>query len=242
LATRSRSGAAFLVDKLLRPVISAAARAGANAVDMADQDRELGCRLELRAVRSALIGPCDLQVEAGGVVAVSGPSGAGKTLLLRLIADLDASEGTILLDGIDKDRLAPTEWRRRVSYVAAEAGWWEAKAIDHFSHSGAEAARCIAAELGVTASELTAPVARLSTGEKQRLALVRALINKPRVLLLDEPTGALDPTSTQLVEARLRALAAEGTSILLITHELEQVCRLQATHYRMADRRLERLP
>ena len=93
--------------------------------------------------------------------------------------------------------------------------------------------------LGVRADRLDAPVAQLSTGEKQRLSLIRALLPGPPVLLLDEPTGPLDEESVAQVEALLRERMAAGTSILLVTHDPSQAERLGARHYRMVAGRLE---
>ncbi len=70
------------------------------------------------------------------------------------------------------------------------------------------------------------PVARLSTGERQRLALARALVQSPRVLLLDEPTSGLDPDATAAVETELRDRMANGVGILMVTHDAAQANRL----------------
>jgi ABC-type lipoprotein export system ATPase subunit len=81
-------------------------------------------------------------------------------------------------------------------------------------------------------------VARLSTGERQRLALLRALGPENRVLLLDEPTSGLDSDSTELVEALLRRRMANGTAILLVTHDPKQAQRMASHHYELEDGRL----
>ena len=101
------------------------------------------------------------------------------------------------------------------------------------------AARDLAARLGLSAELFEGPVHRLSTGERQRLALVRALALDSPVLLLDEPTGPLDPESVGKVEALLQDRLAAGTTILLVTHDQRQAERLGARHFRMRDRRLE---
>ena len=93
--------------------------------------------------------------------------------------------------------------------------------------------------LGLRADLLEAPVAQLSTGEKQRLALVRALLPNPPVLLLDEPTGPLDEVSVTQVEALLQQRMAGGTSILLVTHDPNQAIRLGHQRYRMMAGHLE---
>jgi ABC-type phosphate transport system ATPase subunit len=99
-------------------------------------------------------------------------------------------------------------------------------------------AQRLGARLGLTDGLLDGQVLRLSSGERQRLALIRALALDPCVLLLDEPTGALDAESTALVEAELRARLAQGTSILLVTHSPEQAARLASRQFHMAHRHL----
>ena len=85
---------------------------------------------------------------------------------------------------------------------------------------------------------MAGPVARLSTGEKQRLALIRAFVLSPPVLLLDEPTGPLDPASVERVEALLRERLAAGLILLMVTHDPAQAGRLGARHLRMEEGRL----
>lgn len=82
------------------------------------------------------------------------------------------------------------------------------------------------AAMGIGAEALAWPIARLSTGERQRLALCRALALAPRVLLLDEPTSALDHATTLLVEAVLRARLTDGVGIILVTHDPAQAGRM----------------
>jgi len=196
-------------------------------------------RLELKALRSRLAGPFSLSVDAGAFVAISGVSGSGKSLFLRLIADLDPGEGEVRLDGQERRACAPTAWRRRVTYVAAESGWWKASAAEHFRPDDVDAARNLSERFGVGRAQFDGPVEHLSTGERLRLSLVRAFVLRPPVLLLDEPTGALDPETTLAVEAYLKEAAQDGTAVLIVTHNMDQIGRLDAAHYRMVDRKLE---
>jgi ABC-type sulfate/molybdate transport systems ATPase subunit len=92
--------------------------------------------------------------------------------------------------------------------------------------------------MSLPADVLDWPVARLSTGERQRLALARALVRVPRALLLDEPTGALDEEARALVEAILRRQLEAGTPILMVTHDQSQAERLAARIVRVANGRL----
>ncbi|HET8995257.1 MAG TPA: ABC transporter ATP-binding protein [Acetobacteraceae bacterium] len=195
-------------------------------------------RLRIVNLHNRLAGPFDLEVPAGGCVAIAGPSGAGKSLLLRMIADLDPNEGDVFLDGRERRGFTAPEWRRRVAYSAAEPGWWFDTVAPHFPGTALAAARHLAPRLGLAADMLDGPVIRLSTGERQRLALIRAMALESPVLLLDEPTGALDQDSTRLVEALLRERLAAGTAMLLVSHSPEQAARLGDRHFRMEARRL----
>jgi ABC-type iron transport system FetAB ATPase subunit len=193
-------------------------------------------RLRIEGVRSALAGPFGLALAAGDCVAVTGPSGSGKSLFLRMIADLDPNEGEVWLDGTARSSMPAPVWRRRVSYAAAEPGWWDEAVAAHFPDLAA--ARAMAARLGLEPAMLDGPVLRLSTGERQRLALIRALLPDPPALLLDEPTGALDGKSVALVEALLRARLGGGTAILLVSHDAALAARLGGRHLVMQDCRL----
>ncbi len=196
--------------------------------------------LSIVGLRSPLAGPFDLAV-AEGAVAISGPSGSGKSLFLRMVADLDPNEGEVMLDGAHRGDIAAPTWRRRVSYSAAETGWWSDSVADHFPPHATDAARALAGRLALAPQLLAGSVTRLSSGEKLQLALVRVLLLDPRVLLLDEPTGALDQDSTRLVEQVLRERMGAGMILLLSTHDAGQPERLGARHLRMDAGRLREL-
>jgi putative ABC transport system ATP-binding protein len=197
--------------------------------------------LLVQGLRSELAGPFELNLGAGACAAITGPSGSGKSLFLRMIADLDPNQGKVWLNGTERSAVPAPQWRRRASYVAAESGWWADVVIEHFAASGRSEVAALAGRLGLRADVLDAPVAQLSTGEKQRLSLMRALLPSPPVLLLDEPTGPLDEESVVRVEALLRERMAAGTSILLVTHDPNQAERLGNQRYRMVAGKLETL-
>ena len=182
--------------------------------------------LTVRGLTRPGLGPIDFDIAAGECVVLAGPSGAGKTLLLRALADLDPAAGRITLNGIARDDVPGPEWRRRLAYVAAEAAWWNDLAGDHFDD--AKAARPGLAGLGLDAAILEKPVALLSTGERQRLALLRALVLEPSAMLLDEPTSALDTDNAGRVEAALEERRAAGAALLIVTHDAQQAGRLAA--------------
>ncbi|QFT31330.1 Arginine transport ATP-binding protein ArtM [Labrenzia sp. THAF82] len=176
-------------------------------------------------LKTSLIGPINLVLEDGSCTAISGPSGAGKSLFLRALADLDESSGTITLNGRDRERFSAPDWRRKVAYVPAESGWWSERVADHFQPTPDLVKQLASVGLEEASGW---EVSRLSTGERQRLALVRALQIDPEILLLDEPTSALDPPSVAKVELLLKERVAAGRTILLVTHDPEQSIRLKA--------------
>lgn len=160
----------------------------------------------------------------GECIAVRGPSGSGKTLLLRAIADLDPNDGALTLDGRSREQFAAPQWRRLVTYVPAEPGWWRETVGAHFPDW--PAAEPLIEALSLPGDSRDWPVARLSTGERQRLALARALLLHPRVLLLDEPTSGLDPDGVAAVEQQVGRHLAEGAGALWVTHDVMQSRRI----------------
>lgn len=170
------------------------------------------------------LGPVSLRLADGECVALRGKSGSGKTLLLRAIADLDPCTGRVCLDEVERSTVPAFIWRRRVGYLAAEPGWWADTASEHFQSWTAALPLVRALLLNDDIGEKS--VIHLSTGERQRLALVRALMQGPKVLLLDEPTAALDQASRDAVEAMLTARLADGVALLWVTHDPEQARRV----------------
>jgi putative ABC transport system ATP-binding protein len=192
-------------------------------------------RLRVAGLRRERLGPLDIAVGTGKCLAISGRSGVGKSLLLRMIADLDPHDGEAWLDGFARSRLTGPQWRRQVMYCAADSGWWHDGVGSHFSPAPPLA---LAARLGLASGIFTQAVRLCSTGERQRLSLLRALVWEPPVLLLDEPTGPLDPESTGMVEEVLRARLDGGTSIIMVTHDRAQADRLADQRLVMLDGRL----
>ncbi|MCH7543241.1 MAG: ATP-binding cassette domain-containing protein [Proteobacteria bacterium] len=180
--------------------------------------------LRIRGLTRPGLEPFDFDLPPGEAVAMFGPSGAGKTLLLRAIADLDPNDGTCALGDKLRDDMPAPDWRRLVSYMAAEPGWWGDRVGDHFAD--ADAGRKLLPPLKLPEDAMGWTLARLSTGEKQRLALARVLERAPRVMLLDEPTSGLDADTTRAVEAVLMARLDDGAALLFVTHDIEQGKRL----------------
>ena len=197
-------------------------------------------RLSLRDLRAQVVLAPRLDVAAGECVAVMGASGSGKSRLLRAIVDLDPNEGQVRLDGRSRVAFAAPDWRRAVAYVPAESGWWDERVAPHFPDDRLSAARLAAVGLPDAAGQWL--VARLSTGERQRLALLRALACEPKVLLLDEPTSGLDGEGTAKVEALLREALMRGVSILMVTHDPAQADRLAQRRFYMENGVLQEEP
>ena len=116
------------------------------------------------------------------------------------------------------------EWRRLVGYLPAEPGWWAETVGEHFGEW--TPALALVRELGFPEEAKAWPIARLSTGERLRLALIRALMVRPKVLLVDEPTAALDPASVAAVESLITARLSAGLAVLWVTHDTEQAKRI----------------
>ncbi len=180
--------------------------------------------LHIEKLKGPFFGPVDLVVAAGECIAIQGASGAGKSLLLRAIADLDPNEGKVSLDGQSRTVMSAPQWRRFVGLVPAESGWWAERVGDHF---GAQAGlKELLDDVGMPQDALNWDVARLSTGERHRLAIIRCLALKPAVLLLDEPTASLDGEATDRIEGLLKRELNQGTTILIVTHDPEQASRI----------------
>jgi len=175
---------------------------------------------ETRNLHVLNFGPYDFSLEAGECLVISGPSGSGKSVLLRALADLNQSDGEVLLDGVERNSMSGPVWRQKVRYLAAEPGWWAETPVEHFHDSGW--LRQNLAMLGLEKSLEDRPVSQLSTGERQRMALLRALEDNPDVLLADEPTAALDEESIEKAQILLRKYLDEGGVLLLVTHSSKQ--------------------
>ena len=201
--------------------------------------------LKVDGLRTKAGGPVGFTLRGGEVLAVRGASGSGKSLMLRAIADLDPAAGEVTLDGVPRDRIPAPEWRRQVAFVPAESGWWDDRVGAHFSDDdGAPQAVALGLieALGLDAAALDWEVQRLSTGERHRLAIARALARGPKVWLFDEPTGALDAEAAGRVEALIGKGRAEGAAILMVTHDAGQAARLADRSLMMADGCLAECP
>jgi len=174
--------------------------------------------------------PMSLQLVGGETVSVSGPSGIGKTRLLRALAQLDDIPAALSLHDQPAEAFCPADWRRQVMLMPADPLWWHNNVAAHFPSDSTPDY----AALNLSTDIASWPVTRLSSGERQRLAILRALSREPNVLLLDEPTAQLDPENIAAVEILLREWVQapqQKRAILWVSHDAGQ-------SQRVANRRL----
>jgi ABC-type iron transport system FetAB ATPase subunit len=192
--------------------------------------------LTLKQFQSPLLAPADLHIPAGHCTTLSGPSGSGKSRLLRALADLDPHQGEAWLDDREMTSINGPAWRSQVGLLPAESAWWHDKVGDHFKEANTQ----LLAQLDLAGDTLLWEVSRLSSGERQRLALVRLLSNAPRVLLLDEPTANLDQKNIQRVEELITHWRRQHqVAVLWVTHDPEQQQRVGEQCWRIADGRVQ---
>ncbi|MET0067385.1 MAG: ATP-binding cassette domain-containing protein [Candidatus Thiodiazotropha sp.] len=179
--------------------------------------------LTLKQFQSPLLAPIDLHLAAADCLAISGPSGSGKSRLLRALADLDPAQGEIRLDGRERAQFSGPEWRRKVGLLTAESGWWSERVGDHFERLD----ESLFQQLDLALKCLDWEVSHLSSGERQRLSLIRLLAQQPQVLLLDEPTANLDQRNTERVEALIGEWRlAHQAAVLWVSHDAQQRTRI----------------
>jgi ABC-type iron transport system FetAB ATPase subunit len=165
----------------------------------------------------------DLTISPGERVGVTGPSGSGKSLLLRALADMDPFQGELTLGDQTVHRMAAPLWRRRVALLPTTSAWWHDTVAPHFARFETPDYTV----LGFPPEAAGWEIRRLSSGERQRLALLRVLAQKPEVLLLDEPTASLDAENTRLAEALICEYGRRhGAPIVWVSHDQKQLKRL----------------
>jgi heme ABC exporter ATP-binding subunit CcmA len=188
----------------------------------------LAIRLQRRFGGVAVLAGVDLTVVPGEVIVLFGPNGAGKTTLLRVLATLlRPSAGRLHLFGDDATRHPPAALRR-IGYVGHESACYPdltgaenltfyARLYELEDAAARVDAALVWAQLGAAARR---PARTYSRGMWQRLALARALLHAPALVLLDEPFSGLDPDGTALLTDKLRALGAAGAAVVFSTHDI----------------------
>lgn len=198
-------------------------------IEVADLNQRFGLKNALRNV--------SLSIEKGEVFALIGPTGAGKTTLLRLLDQLEVpTSGKIFFDGQEVGPRLRTEVRRKVSMVLQKPVVFDASVYDNVAYP-LRVRRCDRKAIPEKVKAMLNTVGldgyqkrnarTLSGGETQKVALARALITDPQILLLDEPTANLDPVSLKTIEEFiLRFNRDNGMAIVIATHEMAQGERL----------------
>ncbi|WP_316367573.1 ABC transporter ATP-binding protein [Candidatus Thiodiazotropha sp. CDECU1] len=192
--------------------------------------------LTLKQFKSPLLEPIELYIPAGHCTTLSGPSGSGKSRLLRALADLDPHQGEAWLGDREMASLSGPAWRRQVGMLPAESAWWNERVGDHFPDIDVT----LLSHLDLSPDTMQWEVSRLSSGERQRLALARLLCNRPQVLLLDEPTANLDQKNIDRVEQLIAEWRKQHqTAVLWVSHDPDQQQRVGEQTWRITDGRLQ---
>jgi putative ABC transport system ATP-binding protein len=186
-------------------------------------------------------------IPAAGITVVSGPSGAGKTTLLRLCNRLEVPDaGTVSYRGLQLEELDPLLLRRRVGMVFQRPTPFPGTVADNLAiahpDAGADELSTALTRVALDTGLLGQEARSLSGGELQRMCLARTLVTQPETLLLDEPTSALDAQPKRTFETTARDLAAQGITIIWVTHDDAQAARIADRTYQLRDGHLTAAP
>ena len=144
----------------------------------------------------------------------------------RAIADMDEIEGSVCIDDLCRLDISGAQWRKQVALLPAESQWWFDTVAPHFSEDANLAV------MGFGKEVMQWSISRCSSGEKQRLAVLRLLANKPKVLLLDEPTANLDAENTRKIEVMVAEYLAENKAVAIwVSHNRSQLERVVSERY-----------
>ena len=207
--------------------------------------------------RVPILKDIDLTVHPGEFVFLIGRTGAGKSTLLKsLYGEIPVTEGKVQVSGFELNGLKES----KIPYLRRELGIVfqdfqllnDRSAIDNllfvlkatgWKKKDVMIARCeqVLQVVGLENKGYKFP-AELSGGEQQRLVIARALLNEPKLVLADEPTGSLDPTVSDEVMALLQKICSEGTSILMATHDYRLIQKFGGTIYEVKNQNLNMIP
>lgn len=195
----------------------------------------------------AILAEASLAVARSAIATLEGASGSGKSTFLRALATLAPRDGgRILLDGVDAETLAPVTYRRRVGYVPQQPPMLDGTVGDNVATGPRLAGHrmdratveALLERVGLPRGFEERAARDLSGGERQRVALARALANEPLVLLLDEPTAALDPEAARRVLDLTVSLAESGLAVIVVTHVGDHAQRLGGARYECREGRI----
>ncbi len=179
----------------------------------------------LEAGQAALAGrlrPVDFRMEAPELVCLVGPNGSGKTSLLHALARIGGPSGEVRVEGRRPEDLGPAERRRLLSYLPASRDIAWPLAAQDVVRLGADEEQALEAMAALDLAPFARRrVDRLSTGERSRVLIARALAPRPRLLLLDEPVANLDPLWQLRLMALLRLAVAGGQGAVVAMHDLD---------------------
>jgi ABC-2 type transport system ATP-binding protein len=183
----------------------------------------------------AAVDDVTLDVRPGEIVALLGPNGAGKTTTMRMMAGLIApSQGSVTIDGVALTHTTGDALRGHIGFLTEAPGLWDRLTVREnlrvyagiYEIPEPDAAIGRALDTFELRDRAATPAAELSKGMRQKVALARALLHDPSILLLDEPTSGLDPEITRGVRQLLEERRARGCAILVSTHNLDEAERL----------------
>ena len=165
----------------------------------------------------------NFSIPAGNCMGLTGPSGIGKSVLLKALADMLPHQGDIFLGDIESQSIEAQQWRRKVALLPAESQWWCETVGEHFPTFD----ELLFTRLGFKKEVLDWQISHLSSGEKQRLACIRILMNQPQALLLDEPTANLDHSNRAQLELLIKDYQHKHQiPVIWISHDKEQLHRV----------------
>ncbi len=181
----------------------------------------------------------NFSVPAGSCLGITGPSGIGKSVLIKALADMLPHEGEVFLGDIESQTIPAPQWRQKVALLPAESQWWHETVGEHFQHYD----DYLFSHLGFAKDVFDWQISHLSSGEKQRLACIRILMNQPQALLLDEPTANLDHDSRILLENLIADYQRQQqVPVVWISHDKQQLYRvcqqlmiLNKNHYEVSE-------
>lgn len=181
--------------------------------------------------KDEIIKGINLTVEKGDCISIVGQSGSGKSTFLKMLSDLiSPTGGAIYYNGKDYKEINPIELRRKISYCIQIPYLFGESVYENLSFPFEIRNTSVDEDeilkllelLKLDKSYLNKKVDALSGGEKQRIALIRNLLSKPDILLLDEVTSGLDKENTKIVQSLIKKINEEGMTVLWITHDMDQ--------------------